>query len=197
MRTTSLSAPALAVIALVSLLGCGGGAADTTAPTTPKASTPSDKAASPSLPSKPDSDKVTWKKDATFAKCHNDVQTGKDLSAGVTAMAQGCASLMKMHQVGKTVQGSRQNLDPAQTIPLHVEANHCYRIYGLSEDSLQDLDIAVIDSAGKSAGEDGSDSPDAVVLEDGELCFTQADDVKVNVAAGNGGGKFALEIWSD
>jgi hypothetical protein len=196
MRTTSLSAPALSVIALVSVLGCGGGAADATpTPATPsaKASTPS----GPPLPTKPDSDKVTWKKDASFAKCHNDVQTGKDLVAGVTAMAQGCSSLMKMHQVGATVQGSRQNLDPAQTIPLHVEANHCYRIYGLSEDALQDLDIAVIDSAGKAAGEDGSDSPDAVVLEDGELCFTQADDVKVNVAAGSGGGKFAVEIWSD
>jgi hypothetical protein len=185
------------VRAIVPLLGCGGGAADAPAPTTPTASTPSDKSLSPPLPTKPDSDKVTWKKDASFAKCHNDVQTGKDLSAGVTAMAQGCATLMKMHQVGQTVNGSRQNLDPAQVIPLHVEANHCYRIYGLSEDSLQDLDIAVIDSTGKSAGEDGSDSPDSVVLEDGELCFTQADDVKVNVAAGNGGGKFSVQIWAD
>jgi hypothetical protein len=140
---------------------------------------------------------VNWKQGAAMASCHNDVKTGKDLSAGVAAMAQGCAALLKMHRIGQPVQGSRQNLDPAQTIPLHVEANHCYRIYGLSEDSLQDLDIAVIDSAGKAAGEDGSDSPDAVVLEDGELCFSQADDVKVNVAAGNGGGKFVVEIWGD
>jgi hypothetical protein len=35
------------------------------------------------------------------------------------------------------------------------------------------------------------------VLEDGEICFSQADDVKVNVAAGSGGGKFAVEIWGD
>jgi hypothetical protein len=95
------------------------------------------------------------------------------------------------------VQGSRTNLDPAQAIPLHAEANHCYRVYGLSEDALQDLDIAVIDSAGKSCGEDGSDSPDAVVLEGGAICFTAADDVKVNVAAGAGAGKFAVEIWGD
>lgn len=186
-------ASSFAALVAVALLGCGGGAADAPGPATPKASTP----AGPALPTKPDSDKVTWKSDASFAKCHNDVQTGADLVAGVTAMAKGCATLMKMHQVGQTVQGTRQNLDPAQTIPLHVEAGHCYRIYGLSEDALKDLDIAVIDSAGKSAGEDGSDSPDAVVLEDGEMCFTQADDVKVNVAAGSGGGKFAVEIWSD
>jgi hypothetical protein len=78
-----------------------------------------------------------------------------------------------------------------------VEANHCYRVYGLSEDALQDLDIAVIDSAGKWCGEDGSDSPDAVVLEDGLLCFNADDDVKINVAAGSGAGKYAVEVWGD
>jgi hypothetical protein len=154
-----------------------------------------DKGAAPPLPTKPDSDKVTWKQDPSFAKCHNDVKTGADLVAGVTAMAQGCAGLMHLHQIGKTVEDRFANLDQAHPIPLHAEANHCYRVYGLSEDALQDLDIAMVDSAGKSAGEDGSDSPDAVVLEDGEICFTVTDDVKVNVAAGAGSGKYAVEIW--
>jgi hypothetical protein len=196
MAKRSIVASSFVVIPLVALFGCGGGAAEAPAATTPKASTPAP-ASGPALPTKPDSDKVSWKQDPAMASCHNDVKTGADLSAGVSAMAQGCAALLKMHRIGQPIQGSRQNLDPAQSIPLHVEANHCYRIYGLSEDGLKDLDIAVIDSAGKSAGEDGSDSPDAVVLEDGKLCFSQADDVKVNVAAGSGGGKFVVEIWGD
>jgi hypothetical protein len=186
------------------LAACGGGDASAPPPATPassaaatpKASPPKDPNAPPA-PTKPDSDKVTWKKDATLASCHNDVKTGKDLVAGVTAMATGCAGMSKLHQIGKTVEGTRANLDKAQTIPLHAEANHCYRVYGLSEDALQDLDIAIIDSAGKSCGEDGSDSPDAVVLEDGLICFTQADDVQVNVVAGAGAGKFAVQIWGD
>ena len=151
----------------------------------------------PKLPDKPESDKVTWKRDPSFASCHNDVKTGADLVAGVTAMAKGCAGSMKMHQVGTTVQGSRGNLDPPNVIPLHAEASHCYRVYGLSEDALKDLDIAIMDSSGKECAEDGSDSPDAVVLEDGAVCFTSADDVKVNVASGSGAGKYAVEIWSD
>ena len=189
MRKTLLSSFVLAALSFT--VACGGGGADTSAqPATPRP-------AGPLAATKPDSDKVTWKRGAALASCHNDVKTGVDLVAGVTAMAQGCAALTKMHPTGQTVQGTRQNLDAAQTIPLHAEANHCYRVYGLSDPSLQDLDIAVIDSAGKSAGEDGSDSPDAVVLEDGEICFSQADDVKVNVAAGSGGGKFAVQIWGD
>lgn len=208
-RANPRSLPAVHVLVVASALavsaGCGGGGAEATAPATPAAAAPAapaapagsaDKFAQPKA-DKPDSAKVTWKRSAALASCHNDVKTGADLVAGVTAMAKGCAAAGNMHQVGQTVQGSRGNLDPAQAIPLKAEANHCYRVYGLSEDALKDLDIAVIDSAGKSAGEDGSDSPDAVVLEDGAVCFTAADDVKVNVAAGSGSGKFAVQIWSD
>ncbi len=195
MRKALLSSLVLAVVS--SIVACGGGGADTSAqPVTPKPAD-MDKAARPPAPTKPDSDKVTWKQGAPYASCHNDVKTGADLVAGVTAMATACAGLTKMHQIGQIVQGTRANLDPAQAIPLHAEANHCYRAYGLSENALQDLDIAMVDSTGKSCGEDGSDSPDAVVLEDGVICFSQADDVKVNVAAGSGGGKFAVEIWGD
>jgi hypothetical protein len=196
MRKVLVSSFVLAVLS--SIVACGGGSAEvSTQPVTPPPGGGIDKSARPAAPTKPDSDKVTWKQGAPYASCHNDVKTAADLVAGVTAMATACTGLTKMHQIGATVQGTRQNLDPAQAIPLHAEANHCYRVYGLSEGALQDLDIAVIDSAGKSCGEDGSDSPDAVVLEDGEICFTQADDVKVNVAAGSGGGKFAVEIWGD
>jgi hypothetical protein len=189
MRTTLLALPALA---LVSLAACGGGGADATPPTSAPSLAPT--AGAPALPTKPDSDKVTWKQDKSYADCHNSVKTGADLVAGATAMANGCKA-MSMHQIGQTTQDTFKDGDKAHPIPLHAEANHCYRVYGLSEDALQDLDIAIIDSAGKSCGEDGSDSPDAVVLEDGEICFTQTDDVQVNVAAGSGSGKYAVEIW--
>ena len=190
--------PSLALLSIASLVACGGGAADTgSGSNLPDPSKVVAKANEPPLPTHPDSDKVKWKQDPAFAKCHNDVKTGADLVAGVTAMAQGCAGALKMHQVGQTTQDTFKNLDTAHPIALHAEAGHCYRVYGLSEDALQDLDIAMIDSAGKECAEDGSDSPDAVLLEDGAVCFTATDDVSVNVAAGNGTGKYAVEIWGD
>jgi hypothetical protein len=205
MRTPALAIASVAVIASLMLTACGGSDSSAPPPATPeaaKSSTPplgagAKDPAAPPMPTKPDSAKVTWKKEPKLANCHNEVKTGKDLVMGVTAMATACAGASKLHQVGKTVEGSRTNLDPAQVIPLHVEANHCYRVYGLSEDALQDLDIAVKDSGDKWCGEDGSDSPDAVVLEDGLLCFNADDDVKINVVAGSGAGKFAVQIWGD
>lgn len=199
-RAVTLAAFVACGAAAIALAACGGGASDTppaSASNAAATASASAKAPDPNLPTKPDSDKVTWKQDPSYAKCHNDVQTGADLVAGVTAMAQGCAAKMGLHQIGQTTQDTFKNMDPAHPIPLHADAGHCYRVYGLSEAALQDLDIAIIDSAGKSCGEDGSDSPDAVVLEDGEICFTAADDVKVNVAAGSGQGKYAVEIWGN
>jgi hypothetical protein len=198
MRTNLIASFVFVVVPSVSFLAvsaaCGGGNANTGG-TTPS-SKPHDEYAQPAATA-PDSDKVTWKKDAALAKCHNDVKTGADLQAGVTAMATGCTSLTKMKQVGTPVAGSRGPLDKPQAIPLHAEAGKCYRVYGLSEDALKDLDIAITDSAGKVCAEDGSDSPDSVVLEDGSVCFKVADEANVNVAAGDGSGNFVVEIWSD
>jgi hypothetical protein len=196
---TLLSFLGLSLVSVVSLAGCGGG--DTppanSALSAAQQQAAMDKKDEPPLPTKPDSDKVTWKQSPAFAKCHNDVKTGKDIAAGVAAMAQGCASTMGLHQLGQTVQDTFANLDKAHPIPLKAEAGKCYRVYGLSEDALQDLDIAIMDSAGKEVAEDGSDSPDAVLLEDGMVCYTAADDSVINVAAGNGSGKYAVQIWSN
>ncbi len=195
--------PALILVAtltsVATLVACGGGGGETL-PTKGVESLEArqakmDQAGEPPLPTKPDSDKVTWKQDPAYAKCHNDVKTGADLVAGVKAMGQACASAMGLKPLGDVTQDKYKKDDPAHSLPLHAEAGKCYRVYGLSEDALQDLDIAIMDSAGKSCGEDGSDSPDAVVLESGMICFTVADDVKVNVAAGSGAGKYAVQIW--
>jgi hypothetical protein len=196
---TALALSVASFAGIASLAACGGG------DTPPASSAQSlaaqqaamDKSGEPALPTKPDSDKVTWKQDPSYAKCHNDVKTGADLVAGVTALGQACASTMGLKPLGPVTQDTYKNMDPAHVLPLHVDAGHCVRVYGLSEDALQDLDIAITDSAGNSAGEDGSDSPDAVVLESGMICFTVADDVKVNVAAGNGAGKYAVQIWGN
>lgn len=188
----------LALLSIASLVACGGGAADAgSGSNLPNPNAVVAKTNEPPPATKPDSDKVTWKQDPSYAKCHNDVKTGADLVAGVTAMAQGCAGALKMKQIGQTTQDTFKDGDKAHPIVLHAQSGHCYRVYGLSEDALQDLDIAIIDSAGKECAEDGSDSPDAVVLEDGAVCFTANDDVNVNVAAGSGSGKYAVEIWGD
>jgi hypothetical protein len=143
---------------------------------------------------------VAKKQDPAMAACHQSFKPASndaDLAADVTAMAKGCADVTKMHPVGDPMTGERAEGNPPNVFPLDAQASHCYRAYGVSAKTLQDLDIALVDSAGGLAGEDSTDDVTPVLLEDGAVCFKQADKAHIEVGAGAGGGKFAVQIWSD
>jgi hypothetical protein len=180
-------------VIVASLAACGGQSPPPAATPAPVA-TPAP-AATPS--GSPDSDKVSWKKDAPAKNCHTAKPSG-DYTAAVTAMASACVG-PTMHQLGAATTGTGQasTASMVTTIPLKAKANHCYRVFGLADTTVTDFDIALIDSAGKSAGEDGTDGNDAIALEDGAICFKADDAVNVNTAVASGQGKFAVEIWSD
>jgi hypothetical protein len=204
----------------ISLGACGGGeppppatppepsatesasAAASAAPTAPPAESaaPSEtaSAAPPPPPPNPGSTKVTAKNDPTWATCHQSYDAkNKDVSKDVAAMAKGCAKITKMKLVGKTLTGKQSDQDPPQTFPLKAEANHCYRVYAQAAEGIKDLDLAIKDSTGAIAGEDTTDDPSPVVLEDGAVCFKEADAASVIVSVGMGKGAYAVQIWKD
>jgi hypothetical protein len=190
------------LMGLLTVAACGDSAPPPATPAAPPAAVapaaPAAPAAvDPSAP-KPESAKVTWKKDAPKKNCHGSAK-GADLVASVTAIAGACIDTTKMHQVGSPTsgEGTASTATMVKTISLAAKANHCYRIFGLAESTVTDFDVAVMDSAGKSAGEDTTDTNDAVVLEDGSICFTQDDAATVNTAVATGKGKWAIEVWSD
>jgi hypothetical protein len=186
----------LVSLLFLSVVACGGGSGSS-----PGATTPTGGPADPSLPKPPDhpdSDKVTWKKDQAGKACRTTTKAGGDLTASLNGMAGGCVD-KKMHLVGSITPGQGQETggQMVTTLPLKAQANHCYRIVGLAEPTITDLDIAVMDSAGKLAGEDLNDSNDAIVMEESSICFKQDDAANVNVAVAKGQGKWAVGIWSD
>lgn len=184
---------ALVFASALACAACGGAAPPPATPTNEAAPHPA------GMPDHPESDKVTWKKDASPKNCHTSSKGDGDRVAAVTAMAKGCVDTAKMHMVGQPSQGENAGTTGKMgtTVPLKAQANHCYRVFGISEATVSDFDIAVIDSAGKSCGEDSTDGNEALVLEDGNLCFKADDDVSINVAVASGSGKWALEVWSD
>jgi hypothetical protein len=185
----------------VSIAACGG---STPAPTTggnPDISAATPKA--PKGPTSPESDKVTWRKDTTGKNCHTGHKGEGDLVAGVKGIADGCVSGTKLKPIGQPLTGEGGGAAAGtpggmiKQFPLHAQANHCYRVFGLAQASVTDFDIAVVDSAVKNAGEDLTDGNDAIVLEDGDICFKVDDDINVNVAVGQGSGKWAAVIYGD
>jgi hypothetical protein len=169
------------------------------APAASASAAPSETAAAPpAQPPNPGSTKVTAKNDPTWATCHQSYEAKKkDVSKDVAAMASGCAKVTKMKIVGKPMTGKQSDQDPPQSFPLKAEANHCYRVYAQASEGIKDLDLALKDSTGAVAGEDSTDDPSPVILEDGAVCFKEADSATVVVSVGMGKGAYALEIWKD
>lgn len=192
MRNFALAFAGISISVFAS--ACGGG--DTPPPATPTGGTasgaPTDKSI-PAAATKPASDKCTWKKTNTKT-CHVNAKSDGDLSAAVADIGKGCID-PKMKPIGAAETGDSSTM--VKTVPVKVQANHCYRVIGLAQASVTDFDIAVMASDGKSCGEDLNDSNDAIVLEDGVICFSQDDTVNVNAAVAQGTGKWAFQVWSD
>jgi hypothetical protein len=221
MRKSYLALLTLAGVTLIpfavsGLAGCGGAEKPPEAPPAPSASAAPSAAPSvapaaseapsaapsaseaPAPPANPGSKKATKKSDAPWASCHQSYKaTNKEVAKDVEAMAKSCAAVTKMKVIGKTLTGKQSDQDTPQSFPLKAEANHCYRVYAQAADGIKDLDLAIKDSAGAIAGEDSTDDPSPVVLEDGAICFTEADAATVVVSVGMGKGKYAVQIWGD
>jgi hypothetical protein len=136
--------------------------------------------------------------DDSWAPCHQSYKaTAKDVSKDVAAMARACETPTKMKLLGKTLTGQQADQDRPQTFPLDAKANHCYRVYAQAADGIKDLDVVVKDSAGIVVGQDSTDDPSPVVVEDGGVCFTRDDKATIIVSVGMGRGAYALQIWGD
>jgi hypothetical protein len=217
--TVLMLASAAALPLAVGLGACGGGEAPppaappapsaSEAPTATESAVPSAPASAAAAPSEtasappppppnPGSTKVTTKNDPTWATCHQSYEAkNREVSKDVAAMAKGCATVTKMKLVGKTLTGKQGETDPPQSFPLKAEASHCYRVYAQAAEGIKDLDLAIKDSTGAIAGEDSTDDPSPVVLEDGAVCFKEADSATVVVSVGMGKGSYAVQIWKD
>jgi hypothetical protein len=112
-------------------------------------------------------------------------------------MAKACATPTKMKPIGKTWTGKQADQEKPQAFPFDAKAHHCYRAYAQASDGIKDLDLVIKDSADVIVGQDSTDDPSPVVLEDGAVCFSKDDKATVVVSVGMGSGTYAVQIWSD
>jgi hypothetical protein len=70
-------------------------------------------------------------------------------------------------------------------------------VYAQASEGIKDLDLAIKDGAGALAAEDSTNDASPVIVEDGAVCFKEADSATVVVSVGLGKGTYALQIWKD
>jgi hypothetical protein len=218
LRARTLSLVTLAAMAAVplavSLIACGGSEPPPVPPPPPPPSatvdavpvatvppptaTETTPVPPPPPPPAPTSTVATTKTDPAWAACHQSYKAhGKDVAGDVAAMSKGCAAVTKMKLVGKTLLGKQGAEDPPQSFPFDAKASHCYRAYAQASEGIKDLDIVVKDSASIVVGQDSTDDPSPVVLEDGVVCFSKDDKATLVVSVGMGKGSYAVQIWSN
>jgi hypothetical protein len=135
-----------------------------------------------------------------WATCHQSYKAkAKDTRSDVQAMAKACAATTKMKPVAtpKPWTGKQADQDKPQSFAFEAKANHCYRAYAQASDGIKDLDLVVKDSADVIVGQDSTDDPSPVVMEDGAVCFSKDDKASVVVSVGMGSGTYSVELWSD
>jgi hypothetical protein len=172
------------------IAACGGQAASAPAP----------RAVASDTASMPPSAKAETKTDPAYAACHNTYKptsNDQDVAADLDAMAKGCADTTKMKKAGDTLTGDIREKAPPVSFPLSAQSGKCYRIFGMSQSTMQDFNIAIVDSSGALVSQDTTEDASPVVAEDGKVCFKVSDAATIRAAAGGGGGKFALQVWSD
>lgn len=148
----------------------------------------------------PASNRAETRSDPNFAHCHaafKPASQDADVAANVDAMAKGCAEATKMKILGNTLSGEAHEKAAPVMFPLAVQADRCYRIYGISQSSMQDFDVTWVDSVGALIAQDTTDDTNAVVAKDGKICFKVSDVTTIRASAAAGLGKFALQVWSD
>lgn len=146
----------------------------------------------------PISSKTTPKTDATWAACYQKLKSrGVDPARDVATLASACQAATKMKLVGSTIVGKQSASDPPQSYPLRAEAEHCYRVYGQADLHIEDLHLAIEDSAGIVAAQDSTATGAVIASRDGAVCFKESDTAAVVVSVGRGGGTYALQVWGD
>lgn len=144
----------------------------------------------------PTSTVATTKTDPSWAACHQSFKArNKDVVKDVAAMAKACEQATAMKLVGKPLTGSQADTDAPQTFPLEAKGTRCYRVYAQAAEGIKDLDVVIKDSDGVIVGQDSTDDPSPVVLEDGAVCFGKPDKASIVVSVGMGKGSYALEVW--
>jgi hypothetical protein len=100
-----------------------------------------------------------------------------------------------MHLLRNTWTGTQADQEKPQAFPFEAKGGHCYRVYAQAAEGIKDLDLLVKDSGDVTVGEDSTDNPSPVVLEDGAVCFRKDDKASVVVSVGMGAGGYAVQIW--
>jgi hypothetical protein len=133
-----------------------------------------------------------------WVSCYSTFLAEGDPTSSLARLAEACGKATGMRATAPARSGEAQNEEDAvERFTFPARANGCYRVYAVGAAEVVDLDVALVDPAGKVAASDRSATRWPVVPARGPICAEAEGVYTVEVAVTRGRGPFALQVWSD
>ncbi|MEJ7731920.1 MAG: hypothetical protein WKG00_22260 [Polyangiaceae bacterium] len=133
-----------------------------------------------------------------WVSCYSTFLAEGEPTSALSRLAAACGKATGMRAVAPARRGEPQNEEDAvERFTFPARANGCYRVYAVGAAEVIDLDVALVDPAGKVAANDRSATRWPVVPARGPICAEAEGVYTVEVAVTRGRGPFALQVWSD
>lgn len=126
-----------------------------------------------------------------WLKCYASFQPRNDPKLDVMRLGLLCGpsnGMKKAHEATAQAGASSEHRFPAS-------AGDCFRVFAVGDSSVQDLDVEVLDPAGKRVAWDTSDDRWPIALPDGPFCALSEGEYRAVVRAQRGSGRYAIEVW--
>lgn len=134
--------------------------------------------------------------DMSPQNCSQGFHPQSDTISDLARLAALCAKSNGLIAITNVYNGQFEDLSSeVDRFQFKGRGGHCYRILSVGGEGITDLDIAVIDSDNRLATADLSSDAFPIVPPRGFLCLKQEETFTIQVAAQQGNGHYALQVW--
>ena len=130
------------------------------------------------------------------ATCYEAVKLSGDPERDVLAVGEACGKVFGLKPIGAAFVRNLSEQDGwRKQYEFDFQKGSCYRVLGVGDAGIHDLDVGIKDSHGKDLAVDGQHGPVAVVNPRGPYCATMTETVVIYAKVEKGAGRYGLWVW--
>jgi hypothetical protein len=135
---------------------------------------------------------------ATDLECWQAIRLSGEATKDYDALVERCGTPTGSVQYVAPVSGKlHHELDKRDTFDVKIQGGLCYRIFGVADASIPDLDILIERANGDLVGDDKTNGSVAIIEADKNWCMDRDDEYRFEVQIkGRGTGNYKFGVWA-
>ncbi len=128
--------------------------------------------------------------------CYSSFTPSGDASSDLSRLTRDCGATGGMRPITSVRVGEQTESDPVDPYTFEVPASgKCYRVYGVGDGGIQDLDLLLRAPSGEPIAADVTHDSWPVLPPGEPACFTEPGAYRLEVSVYRGSGHYALQVW--